>query len=151
MLAVIANDAEYAGWQLFNNFQSSFNHFPTGNLLLTICTSLLRIYYFKVWASQQFNLLNLHNARVKSMSSFSSCPKASSKGPTVTTITSKGAWSCPGASESLFWSCSLICQAVMSSTSSSYSSSGETSPEDLHRGGGTIRVYLPNKQRTVVR
>uniref|UniRef100_A0A3Q3E3N8 non-specific serine/threonine protein kinase n=1 Tax=Labrus bergylta TaxID=56723 RepID=A0A3Q3E3N8_9LABR len=38
----------------------------------------------------------------------------------------------------------------MSSTSSSYSSSGETSPEDLPRGGGTIRVYLPNKQRTVV-
>uniref|UniRef100_A0A8C7ZIH0 non-specific serine/threonine protein kinase n=1 Tax=Oryzias sinensis TaxID=183150 RepID=A0A8C7ZIH0_9TELE len=39
----------------------------------------------------------------------------------------------------------------MSSTSSSYSSSGETSPEDVPRGGGTIRVYLPNKQRTVVR
>ncbi|XP_061585658.1 serine/threonine-protein kinase A-Raf isoform X2 [Cololabis saira] len=38
----------------------------------------------------------------------------------------------------------------MSSTSSSYSSSGETSPEDVPRGGGTIRVYLPNKQRTVV-
>ncbi|XP_004574268.1 serine/threonine-protein kinase A-Raf [Maylandia zebra] len=38
----------------------------------------------------------------------------------------------------------------MSSTSSSYSSSGETSPEDPPRGGGTIRVYLPNKQRTVV-
>uniref|UniRef100_A0A7N8WVE5 non-specific serine/threonine protein kinase n=1 Tax=Mastacembelus armatus TaxID=205130 RepID=A0A7N8WVE5_9TELE len=38
----------------------------------------------------------------------------------------------------------------MSSTSSSYSSSGETSPEDAPRGGGTIRVYLPNKQRTVV-
>lgn len=38
----------------------------------------------------------------------------------------------------------------MSSTSS-YSSSGETSPEDIPRGGGTIRVYLPNKQRTVVR
>uniref|UniRef100_H3CZ21 non-specific serine/threonine protein kinase n=1 Tax=Tetraodon nigroviridis TaxID=99883 RepID=H3CZ21_TETNG len=37
----------------------------------------------------------------------------------------------------------------MSSTSS-YSSSGETSPEDIPRGGGTIRVYLPNKQRTVV-
>uniref|UniRef100_A0A3Q2XBS6 non-specific serine/threonine protein kinase n=1 Tax=Hippocampus comes TaxID=109280 RepID=A0A3Q2XBS6_HIPCM len=37
----------------------------------------------------------------------------------------------------------------MSSTSS-YSSSGETSPEDPPRGGGTIRVYLPNKQRTVV-
>uniref|UniRef100_A0A3B5MKJ2 non-specific serine/threonine protein kinase n=1 Tax=Xiphophorus couchianus TaxID=32473 RepID=A0A3B5MKJ2_9TELE len=37
----------------------------------------------------------------------------------------------------------------MSSTSS-YSSSGETSPEDVPRGGGTIRVYLPNKQRTVV-
>lgn len=39
---------------------------------------------------------------------------------------------------------------AMSSTSSSYSSSGETSPEDVPRGGGTIRVYLPNKQRTVV-
>uniref|UniRef100_A0A665UWR2 non-specific serine/threonine protein kinase n=1 Tax=Echeneis naucrates TaxID=173247 RepID=A0A665UWR2_ECHNA len=39
---------------------------------------------------------------------------------------------------------------IMSSTSSSYSSSGETSPEDVPRGGGTIRVYLPNKQRTVV-
>uniref|UniRef100_A0A3P8VWY4 non-specific serine/threonine protein kinase n=1 Tax=Cynoglossus semilaevis TaxID=244447 RepID=A0A3P8VWY4_CYNSE len=38
----------------------------------------------------------------------------------------------------------------MSSTSSCYSSSGETSPEDVPRGGGTIRVYLPNKQRTVV-
>uniref|UniRef100_A0A8C6M3K9 non-specific serine/threonine protein kinase n=1 Tax=Nothobranchius furzeri TaxID=105023 RepID=A0A8C6M3K9_NOTFU len=38
---------------------------------------------------------------------------------------------------------------IMSSTSS-YSSSGETSPEDIPRGGGTIRVYLPNKQRTVV-
>ncbi|XP_046903953.1 serine/threonine-protein kinase A-Raf isoform X2 [Hypomesus transpacificus] len=38
----------------------------------------------------------------------------------------------------------------MSSTSSSCSSSGETSPEDVPRGGGTIRVYLPNKQRTVV-
>uniref|UniRef100_A0A8C9XKX8 non-specific serine/threonine protein kinase n=1 Tax=Sander lucioperca TaxID=283035 RepID=A0A8C9XKX8_SANLU len=37
----------------------------------------------------------------------------------------------------------------MSSTSS-YSSSGDTSPEDVPRGGGTIRVYLPNKQRTVV-
>ncbi|KAK3514236.1 hypothetical protein QTP70_010411 [Hemibagrus guttatus] len=37
----------------------------------------------------------------------------------------------------------------MSSTSSC-SSSGETSPEDIPRGGGTIRVYLPNKQRTVV-
>ncbi|XP_029684822.1 serine/threonine-protein kinase A-Raf isoform X2 [Takifugu rubripes] len=37
----------------------------------------------------------------------------------------------------------------MSSTTS-YSSSGETSPEDIPRGGGTIRVYLPNKQRTVV-
>uniref|UniRef100_A0AAR2KUX9 non-specific serine/threonine protein kinase n=1 Tax=Pygocentrus nattereri TaxID=42514 RepID=A0AAR2KUX9_PYGNA len=37
----------------------------------------------------------------------------------------------------------------MSSTSSC-SSSGETSPEDVPRGGGTIRVYLPNKQRTVV-
>ncbi|XP_057208937.1 serine/threonine-protein kinase A-Raf [Triplophysa rosa] len=37
----------------------------------------------------------------------------------------------------------------MSSTSSC-SSSGETSPEDMPRGGGTIRVYLPNKQRTVV-
>ncbi|KAM4746085.1 serine/threonine-protein kinase A-Raf isoform 3-T3 [Anableps anableps] len=36
-------------------------------------------------------------------------------------------------------------------SSSSYSSSsGETSPEDVPRGGGTIRVYLPNKQRTVV-
>ncbi|XP_030227156.1 serine/threonine-protein kinase A-Raf isoform X3 [Gadus morhua] len=38
----------------------------------------------------------------------------------------------------------------MSSTSSSCSSSGETSPEDAPRGGGTIRVFLPNKQRTVV-
>uniref|UniRef100_A0A673WPR7 non-specific serine/threonine protein kinase n=1 Tax=Salmo trutta TaxID=8032 RepID=A0A673WPR7_SALTR len=38
----------------------------------------------------------------------------------------------------------------MSSNSSSCSSSGETSPEDVPRGGGTIRVYLPNKQRTVV-
>ncbi|TKS78053.1 Serine/threonine-protein kinase A-Raf [Collichthys lucidus] len=38
----------------------------------------------------------------------------------------------------------------MSSTSSSSYSSGETSPEDVPRGGGTIRVYLPNKQRTVV-
>ncbi|KAI4876679.1 hypothetical protein NFI96_000651 [Prochilodus magdalenae] len=38
---------------------------------------------------------------------------------------------------------------TMSSTSSC-SSSGETSPEDVPRGGGTIRVYLPNKQRTVV-
>uniref|UniRef100_A0A3Q3WSY8 non-specific serine/threonine protein kinase n=1 Tax=Mola mola TaxID=94237 RepID=A0A3Q3WSY8_MOLML len=38
----------------------------------------------------------------------------------------------------------------MSSSSYSYSSSGETSPEDVPRGGGTIRVYLPNKQRTVV-
>uniref|UniRef100_A0A8B9JUZ1 non-specific serine/threonine protein kinase n=1 Tax=Astyanax mexicanus TaxID=7994 RepID=A0A8B9JUZ1_ASTMX len=37
----------------------------------------------------------------------------------------------------------------MSSTSSC-SSSGETSPEDVPRGGGTIRVFLPNKQRTVV-
>uniref|UniRef100_A0A4W4H4B1 non-specific serine/threonine protein kinase n=1 Tax=Electrophorus electricus TaxID=8005 RepID=A0A4W4H4B1_ELEEL len=37
----------------------------------------------------------------------------------------------------------------MSSTSSC-SSSGENSPEDVPRGGGTIRVYLPNKQRTVV-
>ncbi|XP_012671408.1 serine/threonine-protein kinase A-Raf [Clupea harengus] len=36
------------------------------------------------------------------------------------------------------------------SSSSSCSSSGETSPEDVPRGGGTIRVYLPNKQRTVV-
>ncbi|XP_030646899.1 serine/threonine-protein kinase A-Raf [Chanos chanos] len=36
------------------------------------------------------------------------------------------------------------------SSSSSCSSSGETSPDDLPRGGGTIRVYLPNKQRTVV-
>ncbi|KAL2092435.1 hypothetical protein ACEWY4_012233 [Coilia grayii] len=35
-------------------------------------------------------------------------------------------------------------------SSSSCSSSGETSPEDAPRGGGTIRVYLPNKQRTVV-
>ncbi|KAJ8369481.1 hypothetical protein SKAU_G00095090 [Synaphobranchus kaupii] len=35
-------------------------------------------------------------------------------------------------------------------SSSSCSSSGETSPEDTPRGGGTIRVYLPNKQRTVV-
>ncbi|XP_036388979.1 serine/threonine-protein kinase A-Raf isoform X2 [Megalops cyprinoides] len=34
--------------------------------------------------------------------------------------------------------------------SSSSCSSGETSPEDTPRGGGTIRVYLPNKQRTVV-
>uniref|UniRef100_A0AAY5L1X0 non-specific serine/threonine protein kinase n=1 Tax=Esox lucius TaxID=8010 RepID=A0AAY5L1X0_ESOLU len=38
----------------------------------------------------------------------------------------------------------------MSSNSSSCSSSGETSPEDVPRGGGTIRVFLPNKQRTVV-
>ncbi|XP_062873529.1 serine/threonine-protein kinase A-Raf [Trichomycterus rosablanca] len=37
----------------------------------------------------------------------------------------------------------------MSSTSSC-SSSGEASPEDVPRGGGTIRVFLPNKQRTVV-
>ncbi|XP_028851496.1 serine/threonine-protein kinase A-Raf isoform X2 [Denticeps clupeoides] len=36
------------------------------------------------------------------------------------------------------------------SSSSSCSSSGETSPEDVPRGGGTVRVYLPNKQRTVV-
>uniref|UniRef100_A0A8C9V9Y1 non-specific serine/threonine protein kinase n=1 Tax=Scleropages formosus TaxID=113540 RepID=A0A8C9V9Y1_SCLFO len=36
------------------------------------------------------------------------------------------------------------------SSSSSCSSSLETSPEDTPRGGGTIRVYLPNKQRTVV-
>uniref|UniRef100_A0AAV2MTR0 non-specific serine/threonine protein kinase n=1 Tax=Knipowitschia caucasica TaxID=637954 RepID=A0AAV2MTR0_KNICA len=42
------------------------------------------------------------------------------------------------------------CEVTMSSTSSCYSSSGETSPEDVPRGGGTIRVYLPNKQRTVV-
>ena len=40
--------------------------------------------------------------------------------------------------------------STMSSTSSSCSSSGETSPEDAPRGGGTIRVFLPNKQRTVV-
>lgn len=39
---------------------------------------------------------------------------------------------------------------VTMSSTSSYSSSGETSPEDIPRGGGTIRVYLPNKQRTVV-
>uniref|UniRef100_A0AAY5K8G5 non-specific serine/threonine protein kinase n=1 Tax=Esox lucius TaxID=8010 RepID=A0AAY5K8G5_ESOLU len=39
---------------------------------------------------------------------------------------------------------------TMSSNSSSCSSSGETSPEDVPRGGGTIRVFLPNKQRTVV-
>uniref|UniRef100_A0A8C2F2B3 non-specific serine/threonine protein kinase n=1 Tax=Cyprinus carpio TaxID=7962 RepID=A0A8C2F2B3_CYPCA len=32
----------------------------------------------------------------------------------------------------------------------SCSSSGENSPDDTPRGGGTIRVYLPNKQRTVV-
>uniref|UniRef100_A0A673Y1Q9 non-specific serine/threonine protein kinase n=1 Tax=Salmo trutta TaxID=8032 RepID=A0A673Y1Q9_SALTR len=38
----------------------------------------------------------------------------------------------------------------MSSNSSSCSSSGETSPEDVPRGGGTIRVFLPNQQRTVV-
>ncbi|KAJ8005886.1 hypothetical protein DPEC_G00122560 [Dallia pectoralis] len=38
----------------------------------------------------------------------------------------------------------------MSSNSSCCSSSGETSPEDVPRGGGTIRVFLPNKQRTVV-
>uniref|UniRef100_A0A8C2W7U5 non-specific serine/threonine protein kinase n=1 Tax=Cyclopterus lumpus TaxID=8103 RepID=A0A8C2W7U5_CYCLU len=44
----------------------------------------------------------------------------------------------------------LLRPLIMSSTSSSYSSSGETSPEDVPRGGGTIRVYLPNKQRTVV-
>lgn len=44
----------------------------------------------------------------------------------------------------------LLLLLIMSSTSSSYSSSGETSPEDVPRGGGTIRVYLPNKQRTVV-
>ncbi|XP_053479238.1 serine/threonine-protein kinase A-Raf-like [Ictalurus furcatus] len=37
----------------------------------------------------------------------------------------------------------------MSSTSSC-SLSGETSLEDIPQGGGTIRVYLPNKQRTVV-
>uniref|UniRef100_A0A671KL28 Uncharacterized protein n=1 Tax=Sinocyclocheilus anshuiensis TaxID=1608454 RepID=A0A671KL28_9TELE len=37
------------------------------------------------------------------------------------------------------------------SNTSSCSSSGETSPDDTPRGGGTIRVYLPNKQRTVVR
>uniref|UniRef100_A0A8C6NV46 non-specific serine/threonine protein kinase n=1 Tax=Nothobranchius furzeri TaxID=105023 RepID=A0A8C6NV46_NOTFU len=43
----------------------------------------------------------------------------------------------------------LLPSFIMSSTSS-YSSSGETSPEDIPRGGGTIRVYLPNKQRTVV-
>uniref|UniRef100_A0A673GXZ0 non-specific serine/threonine protein kinase n=1 Tax=Sinocyclocheilus rhinocerous TaxID=307959 RepID=A0A673GXZ0_9TELE len=36
------------------------------------------------------------------------------------------------------------------SNTSSCSSSGETSPDDTPRGGGTIRVYLPNKQRTVV-
>ncbi|XP_076855247.1 serine/threonine-protein kinase A-Raf [Brachyhypopomus gauderio] len=36
------------------------------------------------------------------------------------------------------------------SSMSSCSSSGENSPEDVPRGGGTIRVYLPNKQRTVV-
>lgn len=41
--------------------------------------------------------------------------------------------------------------SVTMSSTSSYSSSGETSPEDIPRGGGTIRVYLPNKQRTVVR
>lgn len=39
---------------------------------------------------------------------------------------------------------------VTMSSTTSYSSSGETSPEDIPRGGGTIRVYLPNKQRTVV-
>lgn len=44
----------------------------------------------------------------------------------------------------------VLLPLIMSSTSSSYSSSGETSPEDVPRGGGTIRVYLPNKQRTVV-
>ncbi|KAL4645838.1 serine/threonine-protein kinase A-Raf isoform X1 [Arapaima gigas] len=43
----------------------------------------------------------------------------------------------------------LILPPTMSS-SSSCSSSLETSPEDTPRGGGTIRVYLPNKQRTVV-
>ncbi|XP_048861536.1 serine/threonine-protein kinase A-Raf-like [Brienomyrus brachyistius] len=44
----------------------------------------------------------------------------------------------------------LLLPPTMSS-SSSCSSSVETSPEDLPRGGGgTIRVYLPNKQRTVV-
>uniref|UniRef100_A0A8C2KAZ4 non-specific serine/threonine protein kinase n=1 Tax=Cyprinus carpio TaxID=7962 RepID=A0A8C2KAZ4_CYPCA len=36
------------------------------------------------------------------------------------------------------------------SNTSSCSSSGENSPDDTPRGGGTIRVYLPNKQRTVV-
>ncbi|XP_039631590.1 serine/threonine-protein kinase A-Raf [Polypterus senegalus] len=36
------------------------------------------------------------------------------------------------------------------SSSSSSSSSEEASPGDIPRGGGTIRVYLPNKQRTVV-
>lgn len=85
------------------------------------------------------------------MSSFFSSWQVSSKGLTISTWRSQGAWSCPGSVESLFLSSSLICQVIMSSTSSSYSSSGETSPEDLHRGGGTIRVYLPNKQRTVVR
>lgn len=43
----------------------------------------------------------------------------------------------------------LLLPPTMSS-SSSCSSSVETSPEDMPRGGGTIRVYLPNKQRTVV-
>uniref|UniRef100_W5NAQ6 A-Raf proto-oncogene, serine/threonine kinase n=1 Tax=Lepisosteus oculatus TaxID=7918 RepID=W5NAQ6_LEPOC len=41
-------------------------------------------------------------------------------------------------------------QAATMSSSSSSSSSEETSPGDTPRGGGTIRVYLPNKQRTVV-
>ncbi|XP_041093065.1 serine/threonine-protein kinase A-Raf-like [Polyodon spathula] len=40
--------------------------------------------------------------------------------------------------------------AIMSTSSSSSSSSSEACQGDTHRGGGTIRVYLPNKQRTVV-
>ncbi|MGH0186709.1 UNVERIFIED_CONTAM: hypothetical protein FKN15_022394 [Acipenser sinensis] len=40
--------------------------------------------------------------------------------------------------------------ASMSTSSSSSSSSEEACQGDTPRGGGTIRVYLPNKQRTVV-
>ncbi|KAK1151407.1 serine/threonine-protein kinase A-Raf [Acipenser oxyrinchus oxyrinchus] len=41
-------------------------------------------------------------------------------------------------------------QANASMSTSSSSSSEEACPGDTPRGGGTIRVYLPNKQRTVV-
>lgn len=66
-------------------------------------------------------------------------------------LTLLGAWSSPEGVVSNTCVPQLHLSVIMSSTSSSYSSSGETSPEDVPRGGGTIRVYLPNKQRTVVR